>query len=784
MVSIKNKIYFIAFIVFIGKLLFLSSCVNNGDLDKFDSNSNSNSNSKFINSSANTIETYRVSWWSMPISFGLSGNWARAMYGIIDIDNGELALRHALMEGRTLGDYRLPYWPLRSFVSIYSNSAELAHQSSVSFSVDGERVSVPFRCGDRNYSGSDAKLANRMKRIDEGFEIARIKESDVLKVTNKGSESPILMEHHFVVTKSNRDIPVFIKVTNQSNRTIEDVVVEVSYNQDFNWSSFGITSTKNYQQIKAPAGGVANSFFAFSSGMERGYEFHQIEGCELSYKLDEEFNAWEVTIKKSLASLEPGEAVRFNYTLRIIDKPIEQTSQINIVSEKELELLEFEYLKPIEIKTAAVNPDQRVSIHDMIRNLEKPKVRGLHRISGLPNALSDLETLQDWGGNLAIAGSQGGGIVDETRHIIRRGNELGMEMLVAGEGYYTSGLPPKFDHLFSANLNPLEYPDSYGQDEDHSYWYPAKPTLDFEREFGKPMSAATIEEKVGYLSRCFVDKWRKTLSDVRSKDPDGNIWFFMPTPNLDNIDPLDYHDLFLKEVSKLGDDLTVFPFYYGDDYDQIEYMMRRWKNAGAYRAVFLPGAPTFSRPSQFFRAITAARRGGADGACGFAFSMSVTDQFGFVSFDHEWRWKSVLLASHANFPTPELKAYSLLEDPAELVKALAVSDVTVYSGESDSEEFCQKLEMLIPGQVQLIHGFPEKSPLPDQLYVIIGDDLNKNQNNWLNESQVQDMVTNKGLLQMRDNIVTINGPDIKGLQNAKTFFLRFAEMAKVESLYN
>ena len=766
-----------AFIVLFGSLFFLSSCLHKGDLDKFESTS------QLIETSANTIEAYRVSWWHMPISFGLSGNWARPMYGVIDIDNGQLALRHAILEGRTLGDYRLPYWPLRSFVSIYSNSAELAHQSSVRFWVNGKKKTFPFRCGDPNYRGTDAKLSSRMKRIDEGFEIARIKESDVLKVTNIGSESPILMEHHFIVTKNCHDIPVFIKATNQSNQTLEEVVVEVSYNQDFNWSMFGATNTENYQQINAPASSVINSFFAYSSGMDRGFEFYQVAGGEISYTLKEELNDWEVIIKNRPTSLKPGETVRFMYTVRIIDKPIEQTRQNHIISEKELELLEFENVRPVEIKTATVNPDLRVTIHDMIRDLEKPKVRGLHRISGLPNALSDLGILQDWGGNLAIAGSQGGS-VDETRQIIRRGNELGIEMLVAGKGYYASGLPPKFDHLFSAELEPIEFPDSYGQDEDHSYWYPAKPTLDFEKEFGKPMSAATIEEMVGYWSRCFVDKWRKTLTEVRSKDPDGNIWFYMPTPNLDNIDPLDYHDLFLKEVSKLGDDLTIFPFYYGEDYNQIEYMMRRWKNAGAQRVVFLPGAPTFSRPSQFIRAITAARWGGADGACGFAFSMNVADQFGFVSFDHEWRWKSVLLGSQANFPTSELNAYSLLENPAELVKALSISDLTVFSSDSGSEEFCQKLEMLIPGRVQLIHDFSEKSPLPGQLFVIVGDELNGSPKNWLNDSLLQDMGSNKGFLRMTNDIVRIDGLDKQGLQNAKTFFLRFAEMAKVESLYN
>lgn len=419
--------------------------------------------------SKNRIETYRVSWWNLPISFGLSGNWARAMYGVIDINNGELALRHALMEGRTLGNYRLPYWPKRSFVSIYSNSAELAHQSSVSFSVNGKKELFPFRCGDSRYSGSDAKLYNRSKRIDEGFEMAQNKESDILKVSNKGSESPVLMEHYFVITKGSRQVPVFIKATNQSKTILTDVVVEVSYNQDFNWSSFGVFQSNKYQKIEAPANGISNSFYAFSSGMKRGYEFKQIEGAGLWYRLYKDSNGWEVTIKNLPTALKPGESIIFNYNLSIIDKPILKSNSTDVISKKEVESLEFAFIKPVEIKTAPVKPEQRITIQDMIRNLDKPKVRGLHCISG-DNATNDLEILKDWGGNLAIAGPHGGGAVQETRQIIKRGNELGMEMLVAGHGYYDTGLPPTFDHLFSAELKPLEYPDSYGQDEDHSYW--------------------------------------------------------------------------------------------------------------------------------------------------------------------------------------------------------------------------------------------------------------------------------------------------------------------------
>lgn len=733
--------------------------------------------------SNNVIETYRVAWWNQPISFGLSGKWSRPMYGVIDINNGELALRHAILEGRPLVDYRLPYFPIRSFVSIYSNPAELAHQSSVSFSVNGIKDTIPFYCGDPKYHGRDNQLSIRMKRIKEGFELAQIKESDVLKVTNKGSGSPVLMEHHFAITNGRRDIPVFIKATNQSNKTIEDVVVKVTYAQDFNWSSFGSGNSKNYQQIKAPARGVANSFFAFSSGMECGFEFHQIEGSELSYQLEQELNAWKVVIKNPSASLEPGESIVFNYNLRMIDKPIQKTGKMNMVSAKEIELLEFTFVRPVEIKSAPVNPDQRVTIQDVYRNLNRPKVRGLHKIAG-SHALDDLEKLKDWGGNLVITGPHEADEVDEARQIFKRGNELGLEMLVTGSGYYATGLPPKFDHLFSAELDPLEYPDSYGQDEDHSYWHPVKPTLDFETEFGKPMSSATLDEKVCYWSRCFVDKWHKTLATVRAEDPEGNIWFYMPTPNLANIDPMDYQDLFIKEVVTLGDVLTIFPFYYGNDYNQIEYMVRRWKNAGASRVVFLPGAPSYSRPSQFIRAITAARRGAADGACGFAFSISVFDQMGFQSFDHEWRWKSVMLASYANFPTPELNAYSLLEEPAELVEALAVSDLIVFSGESDSEELYQELETLVPGQVQLIRGFPEKPPQSDQLFVIVGDDFNSNHNKLLSDLGILEPGSKKGIVQMKDNVIKINGSDKTGLENAKKLFLRFAEMAKVESLYN
>ncbi len=202
-------------------------------------------------SGSNKIETYRATWWHLPYSNGISGDWGRPTYGVINIENDKLSLRHAILEGRELGDYRLPYWPIRSFVSIYSNTVEVAHRGSVNLTIDSKNRTFPFRCGDPKFSGNS--MSNQ--RIEEGFEVSRIKDADVLKVSNKGSESPVLMEHFFIVEKGSYDIPVFIKTTNITDKTINDVVAKVSYSQDFNWSTFGLGSSRGYTNIVAPVSG-------------------------------------------------------------------------------------------------------------------------------------------------------------------------------------------------------------------------------------------------------------------------------------------------------------------------------------------------------------------------------------------------------------------------------------------------------------------------------------------------------------------------------------------------
>ena len=105
-----------------------------------------------------------------------------------------------------------------------------------------------------------------------------------------------------------------------------------------------------------------------------------------------------------------------------------------------------------------------------------------------------------------------------------------------------------------------------------------------------------------------------------------------------------------------------------------------------------------AKPSQFFRVITAARRGGADGACGFSFAVAQERP------EDAWQWKSVMLAAWANFPTGELEAVALLEEPAELIEVLARLPVRVAaesSGGAEVKELVARLNALLPRGAQM-----------------------------------------------------------------------------------
>jgi hypothetical protein len=239
------------------------------------------------------------------------------------------------------------------------------------------------------------------------------------------------------------------------------------------------------------------------------------------------------------------------------------------------------------------------------------------------------------------------------------------------------------------------------------------------------------------------------------------VWFYAPFPSVAHVDPLDDYDPFLRTLAGLGPKLTVLPFYYGIEYNQAEYMVRRWKDAGAERAVFLPMRDFMTKPSQFMRAITAARRGRADGTCGFAFAV------GSAPAEKQWQWKAVMLAALANFPTPELDAFCLIEEPAVLLEALAVSDVAVASDSMDVTAFVASLRDLLPGEVRA-------GDAPAALTIHIGPPARRE------ELPEAFRAEGKGLLELNGATVRVSGTDPTGVSHALELLLRFAEPARIE----
>lgn len=182
-------------------------------------------NKKDRNTNANLVEVYRVNWW------GAKGSVrSRPPTGVINIDNGKLVLRHTIQEGRALSDYRLPYWGVSSFVSIFSKSAELAHNGSVSLTVDGKKVNLPFRLGNEKYQDVLVNMNDSLSllQIGKGFDLARTKKADILKVTCLAIDSPILIENFFIIYEGSDFIPVIIRATNTSDLTLKDVEVQTS----------------------------------------------------------------------------------------------------------------------------------------------------------------------------------------------------------------------------------------------------------------------------------------------------------------------------------------------------------------------------------------------------------------------------------------------------------------------------------------------------------------------------------------------------------------------------
>jgi hypothetical protein len=693
---------------------------------------------------ANTVELYLARWWGAPGS-----KRDRPIYHVARIDNGRLELRHAIVPGRPLACYRLPYWPIRSFVSIVSGQAELPCRIRGRGALGGKTIAAPFV-------------------VTEGFDLASVPNGDVLRVTNRGSGKPLRLEQWHVVRNGDPVVQVLLRATNTAKQPMRGVEMQATYEQDFNWSAFGASDGGAYTALEAPAAHTANAFYAFSAGMGRGYEVIAGEGCRLFVKLVPERNTWYAVLASSAEELAPGAAVTIRYAVRVLERPPARPSPLDLLSTADLLALPVRTERPTTYKTAPVKREGRVMLPQVIARLDRPKTRGLNLRASGEQAVKDLKTLKAWGCNLVITHLGKG---DPTARRIEAGHKLGMEMFLAGRGSYRKG-PPSFKALYDTPRPPAQQPDSHGQDEDHYYWYAIEPSRDFAADFDKPMGQATQAERVLYWSRCFADKWRRVLANVRPHAPRGGIWFYTPTPSVAHVDPLDHYDVLFRELAALGEPLTVFPFYYGIAYDQAEYMVRRWKDAGAQRVVFLPMRGFMARPSQFIRAITAGRRGRADGACGFNFPVGGEEP------GNAWQWKAVMLGAWANFPTAELDAWCFIEEPAELVEALAESDVrVVVSGETDADEFVARLDERLPGKAAAAAAAPE--PIPDgSLCVIVGGPESQPEGPWPYDPRRAG--PGKGVLQMRGRMVSLCGTDAEGVAKAVTWFLRLADLARPE----
>jgi len=701
------------------------------------------------------VQSYRVRWWGCPGS-----KMGRPTYHILHLDNCAIQVRQCIVPGRPLGNYVLPYWPIRSYLSIMEPPAELAHVPRTHFSGGGGPQEVSFVIGDSTLSH---KVTDRHPSW-ASFHLARKGPITILMMANEGSGSLVRMEHYFRTVEGQRTIRVLARTLNTTREEISDVQTRISYQQGFNWSDFGEAARGAYRPARDS--GAADGFYAFSAGMERGFEFGALDGCRLSYTLDREVNGWRVDLTGPRADLGPGESSSFGYGLRLGRQTPTGMGDPDGMPTLDPTDFHFTKVRPKGFGKAPVGHGGQVSMDQMLQDLQRPKVRGLNLKASFPRALADVDTLAEWGCNLLIMGMYRTGEVLEAS---RKAHSLGMQVLLQGRGSYEDG-PPSFDSLKGATLDREDLPDSYGQDEDHYYWHPVRSTRDFCGDFGEPAALATQNERVAHFSRCFADKWRGVLEDVRTINSRAGIWFYTPCPGIANVDPLDYYDVFIREVAGLGKALTVFPFYYGTDYGQAEYMVRRWKMGGASSVVFLPMRDFMARPSQFVRAVTAARRGGADGACGFSFAV------GESAPGEEWQWKSVMLGGWANFPTSDLGAFCCIEEPAALVEKLGTCKLTVAGAADRTEDLASRLDRLIPRGITTASK-RSKSPSGDELVVVV------------DEAGIPDhlarflgnMGKGRGILSMEGDLVTLQGSGRIGNSRAVDLLVRFAELAHAEA---
>ena len=121
-----------------------------------------------------------------------------------------------------------------------------------------------------------------------------------------------------------------------------------------------------------------------------------------------------------------------------------------------------------------------------------------------------------------------------------------------------------------------------------------------------------------------------------------------------------------------------------------------------------------------------------------------------------------------------------MEEPAELVEKLAVSDVTIVSEKVDATDFIKRLRKLLPGKITTKDEAPKQSG-QNHLTIVIGNlETLQKQNRSI---QLPESCWNqsKGLIQMQGSTVDLCGTDDTGVEHALTLFTRFAELARSEA---
>ena len=692
-------------------------------------------------------ESYLVRWWGAPGS-----QRSRPIFRMARFDAGAYQLHYGICPGRELDDYTMPYWRIRSFLSVVLPPAELAMVPEATYSTSEGPASVRFtpRSGVELAAWRDGlvvKLSNRSLRTPE--------DRTLPPGTEEEETNPCLIELILVLRKGEPALPAICRVTNVGTEPLEGMEAGITFEQSFNWGSFAADG----EGIQAPAEGAAGAFQAYSTGMERGVAFFAGPEAALHYALAEEMNRWTVRIRAaSTGTLAPGTSITFSYALQVLTEEAALGNPPEMPPAEELFSLDFLRMQPGSFRTAPIRAEGRTMLEDVLASLDKPKVRGMNPRGDLAQLMNDIDTLKAWGCNFIVTQL---GDPEEVAQVIERGHEVGMEVFLQGQGSYEEG-PPHFDAYYDQPRPPAQIPDSHGQDEDHHYWYAIPPVVDFQGAFGKPMAEATHGEMVRYWGRCFAEKWRGVQEAVRPFAPDPGVWFYAPFPFVTEVDPLDANGPFLQALAEIGPGLTVFPFYYGIEHNHPEYMVRCWKEAGAARVIFLPMREFVTRPSQFMRGISAARRGGADGSCGFAFSLGEDPA-------KAWQWKAVMLAAWCNFPTEDLDALCLLEEPADLLGALARADRIVIDGDPEA---ANRLRRFLPAE----EDEGEESARPSgagALRIVLAGEQDARR------PPVQ-APRGKGFITMEGRTVTVGGEEPGAREAALELLCRCAELAQDE----